>query len=246
MWCSIDWRKAATAAVLGLLVGFGAGRETVQADGRGAAAVADRKLCVHGVSGSGLNVRAGPGLDKAIIAKFARDDCELQLVGKCADGWCEMARGDTRGWVDTRYVGVYETPRADASAPRSRAASRRTDRRSHAQQRRIAPQPAWSAADEHRKVVRSAPSLHFWPFGGVIRMALGAFVPPSPRAHSCVARVAHWDTLRIRSGPGTAYPRTGDLPSDACHVEQAGPCRGQWCRVSWRGRVGWVNTFYLE
>lgn len=62
----------------------------------------------------------------------------------------------------------------------------------------------------------------------------------------CVARVERGDTLRIRTGPSPRYDEIGGIPPGACGVERVGGCRGPWCKVQWRGRVGWVNTQYLD
>lgn len=62
----------------------------------------------------------------------------------------------------------------------------------------------------------------------------------------CVARVERGDTLRIRTGPSVRYDEIGGIPPGACGVERVGGCRGPWCKVQWRGQVGWVNTHYLD
>jgi uncharacterized protein YraI len=213
---------------------------------------AGRLLCVHGVSGSSLNVRAGPGLDRPVVATLRRDDCGLAQVGRCDAGWCEMARGDVRGWVDTRYVGVYEAPDARHAkterAPAQRAIVRkRTKRKVLSASARTASSSRMVSADTVRSPIFDR---SYGPIGGLFRMALGAAFTAVPRsgiaAGSCVVGVAPWDTLRVRSGPGIAHAPIGAIPSDACHVRQLSDCRGQWCRVAWRGHVGWVNTFYLR
>lgn len=61
----------------------------------------------------------------------------------------------------------------------------------------------------------------------------------------CVAGVARWDTLRIRRGPGVGFAEIGGIPPGACGVARAGSCYRLWCRIAWRGREGWVNTYYL-
>lgn len=63
---------------------------------------------------------------------------------------------------------------------------------------------------------------------------------------ACVTNVDRDDTLRIRTGPGVDHDEIGDLPPRACGVAISETCRGNWCRISWRGRRGWVNTYYLD
>lgn len=60
-----------------------------------------------------------------------------------------------------------------------------------------------------------------------------------------VRNVAHWDVLNIRAGPTVAAPIVGRIPPQGSGVHCLGPCRGAWCRISWRGVVGWTNMRYL-
>lgn len=80
-----------------------------------------------------------------------------------------------------------------------------------------------------------------------------AVTPVDPRVEQgsgeptmCVSRVDRGDTLRIRTGPGTGHDEIGGIPPGACGVGRVGGCRGAWCKVAWRGLVGWVNTYYLD
>ncbi|WP_081910097.1 SH3 domain-containing protein [Thermopetrobacter sp. TC1] len=63
---------------------------------------------------------------------------------------------------------------------------------------------------------------------------------------ACVVRVAPWDGLNMRAGPGVSYPVVAIIPPDACDV-RIRPFRavGNWWRVRWRGMTGWVNRRYL-
>ena len=79
-----------------------------------------------------------------------------------------------------------------------------------------------------------------WPLTSIVEQA------NAEPDDSCVVRVRDWDTLRIRRGPGIAHDAIGEIPPGACHVEPAGGCEGDWCRIVWRGHVGWVNSFYLD
>lgn len=49
--------------------------------------------------------------------------------------------------------------------------------------------------------------------------------------------------LNLRSGPGTRYSVVTTMPAGA-RVDVLG-CRGSWCRVEWRGRVGYASSSYL-
>lgn len=49
--------------------------------------------------------------------------------------------------------------------------------------------------------------------------------------------------LNLRSGPGTRYSVVTTMPAGA-YVDVLG-CRGSWCRVDWRGRVGYASRSYL-
>lgn len=164
-----------------------------------AEANARRELCVHGLSSPDqLSVRAGPGPRHEVIASMPARACGVRLVGRCRGQWCEMALGQRAGWVQTRFIGVYEIPERPAAQTRLRRAA-----------------------------------------AAVIEQGSG-----EPRL--CVARVDRDDTLRLRGGPGVDYSAISRIPPQACGVARAGRCHGPWCRVAWRGQVGWVNTYYLD
>lgn len=60
-----------------------------------------------------------------------------------------------------------------------------------------------------------------------------------------VRNVADWDKLNVRSGPGADEPVVGSIDAQGSGIHCLGPCEGHWCRVSWRGIVGWTNMKYL-
>ncbi len=60
-----------------------------------------------------------------------------------------------------------------------------------------------------------------------------------------VRGVASWDRLNIRSGPSARRAIVGSIPATGSGVHCLGPCQGNWCRVSWRGIVGWTNMRFL-
>jgi len=49
--------------------------------------------------------------------------------------------------------------------------------------------------------------------------------------------------LNLRNGPGTRYRIIDTMPAGA-HVDVLG-CSGAWCRVAWRGLVGYASAGYL-
>ncbi len=53
------------------------------------------------------------------------------------------------------------------------------------------------------------------------------------------------DTLAVRTGPSRQYRRIGDLPPNATGVRILN-CTRSWCRIEWRGIVGWSYAKYLR
>ncbi len=86
-----------------------------------------RTLCVHGVAKSAtLPMRAGPGPDHPLVAALPAEACGVSLVGKCArNGWCDMALGGSRGWVDSKRIAVYEN---EQRAPAAKSPPKRPRR----------------------------------------------------------------------------------------------------------------------
>ncbi len=86
-------------------------------------------------------------------------------------------------------------------------------------------------------------------FAMTMRVALGGPIrslSPPPAREACVTRVDQSDTLRVRRGPGVDNDAIGEIPPHACGIERVGGCMGAWCRIAWRGRMGWVNSYYLQ
>ena len=71
---------------------------------------------------------------------------------------------------------------------------------------------------------------------------------PPPTAHAaCIVDVASWDVLWIRGGPSTRYQKVGSIPANGCGVRvDYSQCRGNWCRVYYRGVAGWAHTRYIQ
>lgn len=60
-----------------------------------------------------------------------------------------------------------------------------------------------------------------------------------------VRGVEDWDVLNMRAGPSSRSRIVGEIPPTGSGVHCLGPCKGKWCRVSWRGIVGWTNFRFL-
>ena len=64
-----------------------------------------------------------------------------------------------------------------------------------------------------------------------------------------VIKVASWDTLNMRSGPGVKNGVITELPHNAVGVRLTGAAkqvgRTHWVEVNWQGKRGWVSKSYL-
>ena len=60
-----------------------------------------------------------------------------------------------------------------------------------------------------------------------------------------VRDVEQWDVLNIRSRPSARGRIVGSIPATGSGVHCLGPCKGKWCRISWRGVIGWTNMRFL-
>ncbi len=76
---------------------------------------------------------------------------------------------------------------------------------------------------------------------------------PAAKALACaccgtysVSGVATWDTLNVRSGPGTGYAITQKLASDEGCITKTGERQGNWVRINAGGGSGRVNQKYLQ
>ena len=221
-------------------------------------AAQQRTLCVHGIEAPDtLNVRAGPGYNHRVVDRFPAKACGVELRGRCVEGWCEMALGQTAGWVHTKHIGVYETPGVGPGTPLPEAQAAATPPAARAaaavpvQPPSVAPEARGAKAPEARgeKLAEARPVI----VQPERRQAAIVRAPPRPVREqgsadpgACVTGVDRGDTLRIRTGPGVDNDEIGGIPPGACGVARAGSCRGNWCKIAWRGRVGWVNTSYLD
>ncbi len=60
-----------------------------------------------------------------------------------------------------------------------------------------------------------------------------------------VRGVEDWDQLNIRSRASARGRIVGSIPATGSGIHCLGPCKGKWCRISWRGVVGWTNMRFL-
>jgi SH3-like domain-containing protein len=222
----------AAMACAALLLAF---PPAAEAQARKTLAKQNRTLCVHNVPGDGaLDVHASPANDSAVTGHFAAKACNVRLTGKCQGSWCEMTHDGTSGWVDTTYIGVFETARKSASASTSAAKTPVTAPVSAATASPAAADPSPPSEPLSAPRVKKPPRE---PQHAATTRRMGA---------ACVAHVEAGDTLRIRRGPGVNHRAVGGIPPGACGVARSGRCRGAWCRIVWRGQAGWVNTTYLR
>lgn len=86
----------------------------VTATGFAATPAAARTLCVGGET---LLLRAGPSPRHNPVGSLPARACGIQVVGECAAGWCEVALGNRRGWVDSRRVTIQDGAKSPAKSP---------------------------------------------------------------------------------------------------------------------------------
>jgi uncharacterized protein YraI len=77
-----------------------------------------RELCVGKES---VLLRSGPSGRHDPVGSLPSGACGVQVVGTCVSGWCDVALGGRRGWVDSRLVTVREGGATPAPAPPKRA-----------------------------------------------------------------------------------------------------------------------------
>lgn len=174
-----------------------------------------RTLCVGKES---ILLRTGPSWRDNPVGSLPAGACGLQVIGQCMYGWCHVALGARKGWVDAKQVIVHE---GDTTAAPTAPAPRRAE-----------PPPPPPRRAEPAPPPRPAPPA-----------TTGA---AADRESHCVMGVRPGDTLRIRSGPSAEHREVGGIPPDACGVVVGAPCAGAWCPVMYRGIRGWSNASYLR
>ena len=76
------------------------------------------------------------------------------------------------------------------------------------------------------------------------RLLAGAAAILLSTGMAAAATVVASADLNLRSGPGIQYPVIAVIP-DGLAVSATG-CRADWCRVDFRGEVGWASAAYLS
>ncbi|MEO8651183.1 MAG: SH3 domain-containing protein [Hyphomicrobiaceae bacterium] len=196
--------------------------------------VAAQTLCIGKES---VLLRAGPSWRQDPVGSLPAGACGVQVVGKCVSGWCEVALGSRRGWVDSKLVNVKEGAPPVAKTP--------------APQRQAAPSPPPPREEEpvlpREEEPRSPPRAEREPYLPPVDLPGRAAAPQHEREGGhCVMGVRPGDTLRIRSRPEADSRELGGIPPNACDVAVGSPCRGSWCPVTYRGIRGWSNASYLR
>lgn len=60
-----------------------------------------------------------------------------------------------------------------------------------------------------------------------------------------VTGIANWDVLYIRSQPSTRGRKIGSIPPQGRGIWKLGPCSRNWCKIDYRGIIGWSSMMYL-
>lgn len=147
-----------------------------------------RTLCVGKDS---ILLRAGPSWRENPVGSLPGGSCGLQVVGECVSGWCQVALGGRRGWVDARQVIVHEDKGAPAAPKRVEQPPPR--RAEPAPPPRSAP-PATTDRDSHCVVgvrrgdtlrIRTGPSVEYHEVGGIPPNACGVMISGPCRGAWC-------------------------------------------------------------
>ena len=206
-----------------------------------AAGVADpavaQTLCIGKES---VLLRAGPSWRQDPVGSLPAGSCGVQVIGKCVSGWCEVALGTRRGWVDSKLVNVREgaSPAAKEPVPQRQAAPPPLP--PTPPPRQVEPPPPREPEPPPTRAERQPGYLP------PVDLPGRAAAPPQQGDGHCVMGVRPGDTLRIRSGPSAESREIGGIPADACGVVVGTPCAGAWCPVTYRGTRGWSNASYLR
>ena len=52
--------------------------------------------------------------------------------------------------------------------------------------------------------------------------------------------------LNIRAKPSTKSKKIGSIPRNGKGIEKLGPCKSSWCKIRYKGKVGWSSMKYLK
>ena len=114
---------------------------------------------------------------------------------------------------------------------------------------------AASSPTYHCNVPGACPQMNVGGQGGAGGAAIGSRTAAATPVGARVARVRHGVSQgvhNIRSGPGSTFGVVASVPAGAA-VQFIGSCRppegggrSDWCRVSWKGKIGWSSMSGLE
>lgn len=84
-------------------------------------------------------------------------------------------------------------------------------------------------------------------YRGIIGWASMKFLTPEASAGASyrVRGIRSDDVLFIRAWPSSKSKKIGSIPPDGRGVSKLGPCKGNWCKISYRGITGWSSMMYL-
>lgn len=147
--------------------------------------------------------------------------------------------------ADTRESKAATSPQ-DSSVGRQTAQTPKNDRQRFSPLRRSSPVPQPKQIAKS-SIVEAPPPSQAVAVRQASRKQKGGQAPARPLVQRLfrVAHVRSDDVLNIRLGPSDNHAIVGSIGYNGRGVRQAGPCRGEWCYVSYRGVRGWVNNYYL-
>ena len=61
-----------------------------------------------------------------------------------------------------------------------------------------------------------------------------------------VVNVEPGDVLYLRKTPSSSGKIVGAIPYDGIGIVKSGRCVGRWCKMSYNGKVGFVNMKFLK
>lgn len=61
-----------------------------------------------------------------------------------------------------------------------------------------------------------------------------------------VSGLGNSKALNIRAKPSTKSKKIGSIPRYGKGIEKLGPCKSSWCKIKYKGKVGWSSMKYLK
>jgi uncharacterized protein YraI len=152
-----------------------------------------RTLCVGKNS---VLLRTGPSWRDNPVGSLPAGACGIQVVGECVSGWCLVALGNRKGWVDARQVIVQEGGAASAPPKHTGPPPRETAPAPPPPPRSAPPATTAATPDQDNHCVmgvrrgdtlriRSGPSVEYREVGGIPPDACGVMVGGPCRGSWC-------------------------------------------------------------